>query len=331
MYQPETYWVALLFMVLSMLCWGSWANTMKLTPGFAFQLFYWDYVIGALATSLFWGFTLGSSRGGESALLSNLHQADTVHIAWAFVGGLLFNIANLLLVAAIDIAGLAVAFPVGIGLALVVGVLLNFLITPRGNPFLLFGGVAMVVLAIVLNAVAYWRRETQKKTLSPRGIQISVACGILMGISYPFVVKGITGERALGPYAVSIIFALGIAFCTIPVNYFFMRKPLTATPPVDMKGYSDAPGRFHLWGFVGGFIWCTGTTLNFTASHAQIIGPAISYAIGQGATMVSAIWGVFVWREFAEAPASARKLIFPMFVCFVVGLVAVAVAPVLVH
>ena len=331
MYQPETYWVALLFMVLSMLCWGSWANTMKLTPGYAFQLFYWDYIIGALATSLFWGFTLGSMRGGELAFLPSIHQADGVHLAWALAGGVLFNIANLLLVAAIDIAGLAVAFPIGIGLALVVGVLLNFLITPKGNPFLLFGGVALIVLAIVLNAVAYRRREIQKKTLSWRGIEISVACGILMGISYPFVVKAITGNHALGPYAVSFIFAVGIALCSIPVNYLFMRRPLTASPPVQMKEYFLARGQYHLWGIMGGTIWCTGTTLNFTASHAHIIGPAISYAIGQGATMVSAVWGVFVWREFSDAPVSARKLILPMFVCFIVGLVAVAVAPVLVH
>ncbi|MGD0414838.1 MAG: GRP family sugar transporter [Terriglobales bacterium] len=329
MYQPETYWAALLFMILSMLCWGSWASTMKMAPKFPFQLFYWDYVIGALATSVFWGFTLGSTRGGELSFLSNIHQADTAHIAWALASGVLFNVANLLLVTAIDLAGLAVAFPVGIGLALVVGVLLNFLISPKGNPLLLFGGVALVVLAIVLNAVAYRRRESQRKTLSLLGIEISVACGILMGISYPFIVKAITGNHALGPYAVSFIFALGIAFCAIPVNYFLMRRPLTGSAPVNMKAYFDAGRLDHFWGIIGGTIWCTGTTLNFTASHAQIIGPAVSYAIGQGATMVSAIWGVFVWREFANAPVSARKLILPMFLFFIVGLVAAAIAPVL--
>jgi glucose uptake protein len=300
-----------------------------MAPKFPFQLFYWDYVIGALATSVFWGFTLGSARGGELSFLSNIHQADTTHIAWALASGVLFNVANLLLVTAIDLAGLAVAFPVGIGLALVVGVLLNFLISPKGNPLLLFGGVALVVLAIVLNAVAYRRRESQRKTLSLLGIEISVACGILMGISYPFIVKAITGNHSLGPYAVAFIFALGIAFCAIPVNYFLMRRPLTGSAPVDMKAYFDAGRLDHFWGIVGGTIWCTGTTLNFTASHAQIIGPAVSYAIGQGATMVSAIWGVFVWREFSNAPVSARKLILPMFLFFIVGLVAVAIAPVL--
>jgi len=327
MYQPETYWAALLFMILSMLCWGSWASSMKMAPKFPFQLFYWDYVVGALATSVFWGFTLGN-RGGELSFLPNMHQADTAHIAWALASGVLFNVANLLLVTAIDLAGLAVAFPVGIGLALVVGVLLNFLISPKGNPLLLFGGVILVVLAIVLNAVAYRRREMQRKTLSLLGLEISVACGILMGISYPFIVKAITGDHSLGPYAVSFLFALGIAFCAIPVNYFFMRHPLTGSAPVDMKAYFDARGLDHFWGIVGGTVWCTGTTLNFTASHAQIIGPAVSYAIGQGGTMVSAIWGVFVWREFSDAPVFSRKLLLPMFLCFIVGLVAVAIAPV---
>jgi glucose uptake protein len=331
MYQPETYWVALLFMVLSMLCWGSWASTLKMAPRFPFQLFYWDYVIGALAASVFWGFTLGSAGGGEQSFLFNLHHADSTHITWALAGGVLFNIANLLLVTAIDLAGLAVAFPVGIGLALVVGVLLNFVISPKGNPYLLFGGVALVVLAIVLNAAAYRRREVEKKTLSVRGIVVSIACGVLMGISYPFIVKAITGAGALGPYAVSFVFAVGIAACTVPVNYFFMRRPLTGSAPVEMKGYFAARASEHFWGIAGGIIWCTGTTLNFTASHAQIIGPAISYAIGQGATMVSAVWGVFVWKEFAAAPASARKLLPAMFFLFVAGLVAIAIAPVLLN
>ena len=144
LYQPEAYLIVLLLMIASMLCWGSWANTRKLTMGYAFSLFYWDYVVGIVLGSLLWGFTLGSIYGGPSAFLANLHSADCSHILSAFVGGVIFNIANLLLVAAIDIAGMAVAFPVGIGLALIVGVVLNYLLQPAGNPFLIFGGVALV-------------------------------------------------------------------------------------------------------------------------------------------------------------------------------------------
>src|SRR5580704_1609810 len=193
MYQPEAYAVALAFMIVSMLCWGSWANTMKLTAGYAFQLFYWDYVIGIVVASLGWGLTLGNWGGGDLSFLSNISLADSRHILFAIAGGVVFNVANLLLVAAIDIAGLAVAFPVGIGLALVVGVLLNYAIAPAGNPLLLFGGMLLVVLAIILDALAYRRRESERRSISVRGIWISIACGILMGIFYPLVTKAVSG------------------------------------------------------------------------------------------------------------------------------------------
>ena len=331
MYQPEAYWIALLFMFTSMFCWGSWANTMKLTPGWAFPLFYWDYVLGIILGSLLWGITLGSHGAAGLPFSSDIVQADATHIIFALLGGAVFNVANLLLVAAIDIAGLAVAFPVGIGLALVVGVLLNFAISPQGNPLLLFGGVLLVLIAIVLDALAYRRRESTGSKLSARGIQLSLASGVLMGVFYPLVAKAIRGQHSLGPYGVAFFFAIGTALCSVPVNYLLMRKPLTGGTPVSMSDYFKGKGAWHWWGILGGIIWCTGAVFNFVASHAQIIGPAVSYAIGQGATMVSAIWGVFVWREFANAPVTSRRLIPLMFLFFVAGLAAVAVAPILGH
>jgi glucose uptake protein len=331
MYQPETYFAALAFMIISMLCWGSWANTMKLTPGYAFQLFYWDYVIGILLGSLLWGHTLGSMGGGELSMMNNVHQADIRHVLYAIAGGAVFNVANLLLVAAIEIAGLAVAFPVGIGLALVVGVLLNYILAPKGNPVLLFAGVVLVILAIVLDALAYRRREQEHRAVSSRGIWISVACGVLMGTFYPLVTKAVTGANSLGPYSVAAFFAIGTALCAIPVNYLFMRKPLTGAPAVNMAQYLRAKRAWHVWGILGGVIWCTGAVFNFVASHAQIVGPAISYAIGQGATMISAVWGVFIWKEFSNAPASARKLVPAMFLFFLLGLGSIAIAPIVGH
>jgi glucose uptake protein len=327
MYQPEVYGIALSFMVLSMLCWGSWANTMKLTPGYSFQLFYWDYVVGVVLGSLFWGLSLGNLGGGGLSFASNISQADEHHILLAIAGGVVFNLANLLLVAAIEIAGLAVAFPVGIGLALVVGVLLNYSISPKGNPLLLFGGMMLVMLAIVLDALAYFRREGQRRSVSTRGIWISITCGVLMGIFYPLVAKASQGESSLGPYAVVFFFSLGIAICAVPVNYLIMKKPLTGAPPVKFSQYFQVRSSWHFCGALGGLIWCTGMVFNIVASHAQIVGPAVSYAIGQGATMVSALWGVFIWKEFAQAPAASRNLIPAMFVFFILGLGSIAVAP----
>ncbi len=230
MYQPEAYGIALLFMIGSMLCWGSWANTMKLTPGWAFQLFYWDYVLGIVAASLLWGFTLGSAGGGELSFLRNIGSADATHIIFALLGGVVFNVANLLLVAAIDIAGLAVAFPIGIGLALVVGVLLNYFISPQGSPLLLFGGVLLVVLAIVVDAMAYRRRETIRKTPSTRGIQISLACGVLMGVFYPLVAKAITGDHALGPYTVAFFLRYRYCFMCGAGELFFYAEAINRGP-----------------------------------------------------------------------------------------------------
>ena len=327
MYQPQVYGISLLFMLASMLCWGSWANTMKLTPGYRFQLFYWDYVVGVVFGSLCWGLTLGNWGGGSLSFIANISQADSHHILLAIAGGAVFNLANLLLVAAIEIAGLAVAFPVGIGLALVVGVLLNYAISPKGHPLLLFGGMALVILAIVLDALAYFGREGERRSVGARGIWISIACGVLMGVFYPLVAKALQGSNALGPYTVVFFFSIGIAICAIPVNYLLMKRPLTDTPAVTMSQYFQTQPSWHLWGVLGGLIWCTGMVFNIVASHAEIIGPAVSYAIGQGATMVSALWGVFIWKEFANAPTASRRLIPAMFIFFLLGLGSIAIAP----
>src|ERR1700677_2431653 len=183
-------------MVITMLCWGSWANTIKLCPGYRFQLFYWDYVLGLLAGALLWGFTLGSYGSSGLPFVDDIRHADSSHILFAMLGGIIFNIANLLLVAAIEIAGLAVAFPIGIGLALVVGAVSSYLLAPKANPWMLFGGVALVAAAIVCDAAAYRARESVKQAASLRGILLSLVAGLLMGTFYPFVSRAMSGENA---------------------------------------------------------------------------------------------------------------------------------------
>ncbi len=327
MYQPEIYGIVLSFMILSMLCWGSWANTLKLCPGFRFQLFYWDYVVGLLVGACLWGFTLGSMGSTGKSFIVDIAQVNSRNVLLAFVGGAVFNVANLLLVAAIDIAGLAVAFPIGIGLALVVGAIGNYVISPKGNPLLLFGGIALVVAAIVFDAIAYRLRENTREAMSRRGIITSLVAGFLMGTFYPFVSAAMTGPTSVGPYAALLFFVLGVGVCAVPFNFLLMRKPLDGGPAAAMKDYFRAPGSFHFWGVLGGAIWCTGAALNFVASQANIVGPAVSYSIGQGATMISACWGVFVWHEFANAPARSKVFLGWMFVLFLAGLGAVAIAP----
>jgi glucose uptake protein len=275
-----------------------------------------------------WGFTLGSFGATGRPFLADLQHADSSHLLFALIGGAIFNVANLLLVAAIEIAGLAVAFPVGIGLALVVGAVSSYVLSPSGNPILLFAGIALVVAAIVFDGLAYRLREAEHRTLSVRGLIISLIAGLLMGSFYPFVSKAMTGPDALGPYAITLVFAIGVALCAIPFNYILMRRPLTGGDPVSLRGYWQARAGWHLWGIAGGAIWCTGALFNFVASRAHVVGPAVSYSIGQGATMISAAWGVFVWREFAHAPRRSKQFLVWMFLLFLCGLTAIALAPV---
>jgi glucose uptake protein len=327
MFIPQVYVVALLMMLLSMICWGSWANTQKLVGEWRFELFYWDYVWGILILSLVAGFTLGRTDvASPDSFVNNLGTADIPHLLMAVAGGMIFNIGNILLVAAIAIAGLAVAFPIGIGLALVIGAALNYVVTPKGNPLLLFGGISLVCVAILLDALAY-RKISRDAKVTTKGIILSLLSGVLIGAFYPLIAKALQGENHLGPYTVFFMFALGIVLCTIPVNYLFMRRPLVGSP-VTIRDYFQGSSSLHLLGVAGGMIWGVGTVSNFVGSYARMVGPATSYALGQGATMVSAIWGVFVWKEFKGAGHEVTVLLALMFVFFVIGLACVALAPV---
>ena len=328
MFVPQIYAIALAMMITSMFCWGSWANTQKAAKNWRFELFYWDYVWGILVVAVVLGMTLGrTDAASPDSFFNNLASADGRNIVYALAGGIIFNVGNLLLVAAIETAGLAVAFPIGIGLALVIGAVLNYVVTPRGNPLLLFGGIALVCLAIIFDALAY-RAISKDTKVTAKGIVLSVLAGIGIGVFYPLIAKAISTGNHLSPYTVFFMFAVGILLCTIPVNYALMRRPISGAP-VALSDYWAGAGRLHLWGILGGLIWGVGTNFNFVASYAPIVGPAASYALGQGATMVSAFWGVFVWKEFRGAGPQAKRYLALMFILFIAGLTAIALAPVI--
>jgi glucose uptake protein len=330
MFVVQSYSLAVLFCVLTMLCWGSWANTRKLARAdWRFELFYWDYAIGVLVSTLLLGFTLGSAGIEGRRFAADLSQASAASIESAILGGAIFNLANILLVAAIDIAGMAVAFPVGIGLALVLGVIVNYVAEPVGNVALLATGVVLVTLAIVLDAVAYRRLPGAAAGVSTKGLVLSVACGVLMGMFYRFVAASMYADYAqpeagkMGPYAAVFVFACGIFLSSFLWNTLIMRKPFIGTP-VGFSDYFRGDLSTHLTGVLGGVIWGVGMSLNLLASGRA--GYAISYGLGQGATLIAAFWGVFIWKEFRAASAGTSKLLAAMFVCFVSGLALIVVA-----
>src|ERR1700676_1000953 len=152
----ESYPAAVFLCLITMLCWGSWANTMKLTgKNWSFQLYYWDYSIGVLLFSLILAFTLGSHGTGGRSFPDDLSQAEPKYLGYAFLAGTIFNLSNVLLVTVIDIAGMAMSFPIGVGLALVLGVISGYITNPNCNPWILFTGLASIVLAIILDGLAY--------------------------------------------------------------------------------------------------------------------------------------------------------------------------------
>ncbi len=324
MFVIETYGIAVIFCVITMLAWGSWANTQKLAPNtWRFELFYWDYVFGIVLFSLLFALTAGSSGSAGRPFLEDLAQAETGHMQSAVLGGVLFNAANILLVAAISLAGMSVAFPVGIGLALVVGVIVNYIDSPIGSSTLLFSGVALVVVAILLNANAYRKLSAQQQKVPTKGLVLAVVAGLLMGLFYKYVANSMFPDFTdpiagkLSPYTAVFLFSIGILASNLVFNTLLMRKPFEGAP-LRFGDYWAGTRKSHLMGVLGGVIWCVGMSFSILASDKA--GPAISYGLGQGATVVAALWGIFVWKEFDGAPKGVPTMLNAMLFLYVVGL-----------
>lgn len=324
MFIVNSYSSAIVLCVITMLCWGSWANTQKLsTKKWSFQLFYWDYSLGVLLLSLLLAFTLGSSGNQGRSFLPDLAQADSNSIAMAILGGVIFNLANIMLVIAIDVAGMAVAFPIGIGLALVVGVITNYIGEPVGNAILLFTGVALVTLAILVDALAYRKSPSHGGRTQAKGIFVSIVAGVLMGFFYRFVASSMAVDFVqpeagkLTPYTASVIFAIGLLASNFIWNTIAMYKPVVGDKVTYKDYFTQGNLKLHGIGILGGTIWSLGMTLNIIASGEA--GFAISYGLGQGATLIAALWGVFIWKEF-KGVKGVNGLISIMFILFLIGL-----------
>lgn len=325
MFLPSTFVAALSLTILSTICWGSWANTYKGTRRYRFELFYWDYIFGIVLVALLLAFTLGSTGKAGEPFLQNLVSADSLNLVYAFVGGFLFNIANLLLVAGIELAGLSVAFPIAIGIAVVEGVILSYLLQPKGDPVELAAGVGLAIVAILMDAMAYRQISAGdgSQQVSRKGVVVNVIAGLLMGTFAPFVTRSMTHGHALTPYTVSVLFAVGALACCFIVNIYFMKHPLVGEP-VDFSGYRSASRGNHALGLAGGAIWGLGGGMNFIA--AGFVGVAISYAIGQAAPMIAALWGVFAWKEFAGGNRRAYVYLTLMFVFYFGAIVVIGLA-----
>jgi glucose uptake protein len=322
---PQSYSSAIVLMCITMLCWGSWANMTKIDKNWRFELFYWDYSLGVFALAVVFALTLGNLGPTLPSFFDNLVCLRILDLLKAITSGIIFNIANILLVAAIALAGMSIAFPLAIGIAVVIGTSLSYWVSSIGNPYLLILGILLIVTAIILVAITYRKKDRQEKgsfQASKKGIIISVISGILMSFFYPILADSIHGNGSLTPYTGFFFLSIGILICTAIVNPILMKHPILGKP-ISMKMYFQASTKQHLMGIMGGIIWGIGTSFNIIASTNA--GPAIAFAMGQGATLIAAIWGVFVWKEFSKVKR-VFFLLFLVFICYLLGLISIGLA-----
>lgn len=337
---PSAYYVTLALMIFTMLCWGSWANTYKLTNKWRFELYYFDYSFGVLFVAIVAAFTVGTLGFDGFSFRDDVLHASKRQDIYAFLAGVIFNLANMLLVAAISLAGLAVAFPIGIGLALVIGVIWSYVIAPHGNPAMLFAGAGLVLISVFLNSWAYklyklsgldelvrtGQVKSTRKKVSIKGVVISLISGVLMGSFYPLIERAKEGDAGLGPYSAAVIFALGVFLSTFLFNLFFMNLPISGGP-VEILDYFKGSIREHLLGFSGGIIWGAGTIASYVAASAEgsaKVGPAASYGVGQCALLVSTLWGLLLWKEFKQPPPKVKAMLALMFAFCFIGVVMIS-------
>ena len=333
MFIINSYALAVVFCCITMLCWGSWGNTQKLAgKTWRYELFYWDYVIGMVLFTLLLGLTMGSTGELGRSFIADLQQASLTSVGWVLLGGVIFNASNILLSASTSLAGMSVAFPLGCGLALVLGVVNNYLEQSKGNPMLLALGVLFIVVAIVCNGMAAGRvsKQSEGNKNSKKGIVLAIVAGLLMSTFYRFVVKGMDinnfeqpAAGMLTPYSAIFIFALGVLVSNLLFNTYVMKRPFVGEP-VSYSEYFKGSLSTHLVGVLGGAIWCLGTAFSYIAAGKA--GAAVSYALGQGAPMIAAFWGVFIWKEFKGADRKTGYLLALMFALFLTGLGIIVVA-----
>ena len=331
MFIVNSYGLAVMLCIITMICWGSWGNTQKLAAkSWRYELFYWDYAIGILLFSVLLCFTLGSYDDEGRSFLPDLMQLEIDKMVSALIGGAIFNASNILLAAAVSIAGMTVAFPLGVGLALVLGVIINYIGNPKGDVALLFIGVALVALAIIVNGMAASRKVDAAQGNSRKGIILAVIAGVLMSSFYRFVAAAMDLDNFSSPtpgmatpYTAFFIFSCGVLLSNFVFNTLAMRRPFVGTP-VSYSDYFKGSFGTHLVGVFGGCVWGLGTALSYIAAGKA--GAAISYALGQGAPMIAALWGIFIWKEFKGSNATTNWLLTLMFVLFISGLSLVTLA-----
>jgi glucose uptake protein len=340
---PQTHAAVLVLMILSLFCWGSWANSYKLAGKWRYELYYFDFAAGVAIAAFLFAFTVGNLGYDGFSFMDDLMHAGKRQWLYGFMGGVIFNLGNMILMSAISVAGMAVAFPVGIGVATIVGTTLAYAGGRAGSPALLLAGCALIAAAIVAAALGYrfqailrheelaraGKSASTRRPSSIKGVVLALVSGLLIGSFFPLVDKAREGEIGLGPYAVVAVFAIGVFLSTFVFNVFLMNLPVEGEPLEVLDIFKSTP-RQHLLGLAGGALWCTGMVTSLVAASAAAethVGPVASYFLAQGFPLIAALWGILLWKEFKGADLRVKTLLVLMLLLFAGGLLVISQAP----
>jgi glucose uptake protein len=346
---PATTLASLLLLILTFICWGSWANTQKLVFKWRFELFYYDFTLGLAICVAIAAFTLGSMNSQDLTVSDNMMIAGYRKMAYAVFAGLIVNLGYIFLSAAVSLSGMAVAFPLTFGIALIVSSITDFIGAPQtANSLLLFGGLVLVLVAVLMDCIAYRshldalaaaskkgpildpRTKLPARTpIAARGIVFSILSGIALGFFFPVVDSSRTGDNGVGPYGLALLIGAGMFFSTLLYVPFFLNFPVLGEPK-QVRDYFKGEKKQHLLGIFGGFVWAVGliaALVEFAAPPAAQIGPALSTGMVQGAPVLAGLWGVLAWGEFKNSTQTVKMLLLMMFVLFIAGLALVSLSP----
>lgn len=334
---PGSSSVVLLMLVLGMLCRGLWANTFKAEAGkWRFELYCFDFAIGALVAASIFALTLGSLGFDGFSVMDDLRLAGKRQETVALIAGVIFNLGNMLALGAVSISGLAVAFPIGMGFALVMNVVWNAILNPGSGSPLLLTGAGVVLASIVLAALAFreyslakliaaaqqGKTKSTRKKVSLRAVGFSLAAGLMIGSVLPFIQISQAGENGLGPYSIGLLFAIGIVLSTFVFNLFFMNLPVSGEP-IEIRPWFRGKLNRHMWGILGGMLLYTGVIANLASDRVEgsaRMSTGIGYALGQGGIIIAALSGIVIWKEFEGADAKVKTYLALMLILLLIGI-----------
>ena len=304
---PTSSGSALLLLLLSFVCLGSWVNTFKLAgTRWRFELFYIDFAIGAVLFAAISAFTLGS-LGADLGFSDRMLVAGRTAQGMVILGGFVFNLGNMLLVAAVSLLGISGAFPLSIGLALIVSSLFEFRST---NGILLGAGVVLMIIAAWLDGAACRFRHVEKSKArkTKKGLSLGSISGVALGLFYPVAAKGMSGDFSVGPYAGLLLFSVGILVSTVVFNFYFLNIAIEGAP-LGFSAYFRGNLQQHLLGFGGGALWAAGMlAASLASSGPQQINfdPSLNFILPLASVLLVMLWGTLGWKEFAAAPKNAK-------------------------